>query len=58
MSGSGPGTRPSATPPTSPRPGRCAASGSPPCARPAEPEVQIRALADYDAALGTGGGVA
>jgi hypothetical protein len=26
--------------------------------RPAEPEVQIRALADYDAALGTGGGVA
>jgi hypothetical protein len=26
--------------------------------RPAEPEVQIRALADYDTALGTGGGVA
>ena len=26
--------------------------------RPPEPEVQIRALADYDAALGTGGGVA
>ena len=26
--------------------------------RPAEPEVQIRALADYDAALGTDGGVA
>src|SRR5579872_1434937 len=26
--------------------------------RPAEPEVQIRALADYDAALRTGGGVA
>ena len=26
--------------------------------RPAEPEVEIRSLADYDAALGTGGGVA
>jgi len=26
--------------------------------RPAEPQVQIRALADYDAAFGTGGGVA
>jgi len=26
--------------------------------RPAEPEVQVRALADYDTALGTGGGVA
>src|SRR5262249_13332736 len=26
--------------------------------RPAEPEVQVRALADYDSALGTGGGVA
>jgi len=26
--------------------------------RPAEPEVEIRALSDYDAALGTGGGVA
>ena len=26
--------------------------------RPAEPEVQVRALADYDAALGTDGGVA
>ena len=26
--------------------------------RPAEPQVQIRALADYDTALGTGGGVA
>jgi transposase len=26
--------------------------------RPPEPEVQVRALADYDAALGTGGGVA
>ena len=26
--------------------------------RPAEPEVQIRALADYDAALGVDGGVA
>jgi transposase len=25
--------------------------------RPPEPEVQVRALADYDAALGTGGGV-
>jgi transposase len=26
--------------------------------RPAEPEVQVRALADYDTAFGTGGGVA
>jgi len=26
--------------------------------RPPEPQVQVRALADYDAALGTGGGVA
>jgi transposase len=26
--------------------------------RPAEPQVQVRALADYDTALGTGGGVA
>jgi transposase len=26
--------------------------------RPAEPEVQVRALADYDTVLGTGGGVA
>jgi len=26
--------------------------------RPPEPEVQIRSLADYDQALGTGGGVA
>jgi len=26
--------------------------------RPAEPEVQVRALADYDAALGVDGGVA
>jgi transposase len=26
--------------------------------QPAEPEVQVRALADYDTALGTGGGVA
>src|ERR1700750_1707577 len=26
--------------------------------RPAEPQVQVRALGDYDTALGTGGGVA
>ena len=55
-SGSGPGTRPSPTPPTSPRRGPCAASGSL-LLRPApEPEVEIRALADYDTALGVGRG--
>ena len=42
-----------------PRPRRCAGSGSGCCGRSAEPEVEQRCLADYDAALGPGdGGVA
>ena len=51
-SASGPSTRPSPPPSTSPRRGRCAPSGAGCCARPPADRGGDRALSDYDTALG------